>query len=126
MALAQTGGLHTSIEEDVVPAINLVDDPECAPPPLGKLPDGGLILRARRVPVGTQQNADKFRACARAPSASAVPPASGIAPVRVRRAMNVHPPCPVVNTLPNVSVNQVEIGYLASVFSSSDLYPTMV
>src|SRR5215207_4058128 len=46
-----------------------------------------------------QQNADKFRACARAPSASAVPPASGIAPVRVWRTVNVHPPCPVVNTL---------------------------
>ena len=46
-----------------------------------------------------KQNADKFRACARAPSASALPPASGIAPVRVWRTVNVHPPCPVVNTL---------------------------
>jgi hypothetical protein len=45
-----------------------------------------------------QQNADKFRACARAPSASAVPPASGIAPVRVWPTLNVHPPCPVVKT----------------------------
>src|SRR5215213_6752464 len=45
-----------------------------------------------------QQNADKFRACARAPSASAVPFASGIAPLRVWRTVNVHPPCPDVNT----------------------------
>jgi hypothetical protein len=56
-------------------------------------------FRTRRVGVGTQQNADKFRACARTPSASAVPPASGIAPVRVWRTVNVHSPCPVVNTL---------------------------
>src|SRR5215213_3922825 len=53
----------------------------------------GYARQARR-----QQNADKFRACARAPSASAVPPASRIAPVRVWRTVNVHPPCRVVNT----------------------------
>jgi hypothetical protein len=45
-----------------------------------------------------QQNADKFRACARASSASAAPPAFGIAPVGVWRGMNVHPLCPLVNT----------------------------
>ena len=56
-------------------------------------------LRTKQGCVGTQQNADKFRACARAPSASAVPPASGIAPLRVWRTVNVHPSCLLVNTL---------------------------
>ena len=46
-------------------------------------PDGG---RSCQRMLSTQQNADKSGACARAPSASAPPSASGIAPVRVRRA----------------------------------------
>ena len=56
------------------------------------------MLRRVSPPRQTQQNADKFRACARASSASAVPSASGIAPLRVWRTVNVHPPCPFVNT----------------------------
>lgn len=45
-----------------------------------------------------QQNADKFRACVRSPSASAAPPAFGIAPVSVWRRVNVHPGSRFVNT----------------------------
>ena len=101
MALEKPGDVYAGVEEDVVPAIDVADFRECTAPLLGKLPDGGLIFRARRVPVGTQQNADKFRACARASSASAAPPASGIAPVRVWPTVNVHPPCPVVKTPAN-------------------------
>ena len=60
-----------------------------------------------------QQNADKFRACARAPSASAAPPASGIAPLRGWRTVNVHPPCPVVNTLARLTIGLCENRSLA-------------
>src|SRR5215204_5558200 len=47
--------------------------------------------------VHRQQNADKTKFY---PGLVGVclPPASGIAPIRVRPTVNVHPPCPVVNT----------------------------
>src|SRR5215213_4063314 len=45
MALAQLGGLRTSVEEDVVPAIDLVDDSKRSAAPLGKLLDGFLPIR---------------------------------------------------------------------------------
>src|SRR5215213_1776693 len=64
-------------------------------------------IRPRQASVSTQQNADKFRACARAPSASATPPAFEIAPVRVWLVVNVHPPCRLVKT-PTECVNEPE------------------
>jgi hypothetical protein len=45
-----------------------------------------------------QQNADKFRACARASSASACRPLPGLLPSAFDM-LNVHPACPFVNTL---------------------------
>ena len=44
VALAQPRGLRTSVEEDVVPAIDLVDDLEGAAPPLSKFLDSDLLM----------------------------------------------------------------------------------
>ena len=45
VALAQPRGLRAGVEEDVVPAVDLVDDREGAAPPVGKLLDRGLPIR---------------------------------------------------------------------------------
>src|SRR5687768_11140506 len=57
----------------------------------------------------TKQNADKFRACARASSASACRPRRGLLPSAFD-IVNVHPSCPVVKTpgepfIENVVIN---------------------
>src|SRR5215212_1421517 len=53
-----------------------------------------------RVLRGSTQNADKSGTEVQAPSAFAPPSAAGIAPVRVRCRVNVHPHRRSVNTLP--------------------------
>ena len=65
------------------------------------VPAGGECLARSRSTIGPSGTTAKRRQVPRlraSPVGVCSPPASGIAPVHVWRAVNVHPPCPVVNT----------------------------